>query len=66
MKMIDGLPRRSRLEHNTPIEAKIREAMAAVEGGDAHPLMTDAGELLQQALGKVADYVELPQAVVSH
>ncbi len=61
MQMIDGFPRRNRIDHNTPIELKIRDAMAAVESGDAHPLMTDAGILLQQALDKVADYVDLPK-----
>lgn len=61
MQMIDGFPRRNRIDHNTPIELKIRDAMAAVESGDAHPLMTDAGVLLQQALNKVADYVDLPK-----
>jgi hypothetical protein len=62
MKMIDGFPRRIRLEYLTPAELAIREAMRAVEDAGAHPLLTDAVNLLDQARGKVADYVDSADA----
>ncbi len=60
--LIDGFPRRSRVDHWTPIERKIAEAKQAVEAGPAHPFMTDATILLSQAQDKVADYYEIPPA----
>ena len=60
MQMIDGFPRRSRLDLYTPAELAIRAAVEAVEAAGAHPLLTDAVILLQQAREKVADFVELP------
>lgn len=51
--------RRIRIDQNTNAELKIREALKAVEAVGAHPLLTDAVVLLQQARGKVADYVDL-------
>jgi hypothetical protein len=59
MQMVDGHPRRWRLELNTPAELAIREAMLAVEGMEAHPLLTEAISLLDKARNKVADFVEL-------
>jgi hypothetical protein len=58
MIMIDGHPRRRRLDHHRPAETAIREAMLAVEAMAAHPLLTDAVVLLQQAREKVADYID--------
>lgn len=42
MEMIDGIPRRSRLDLHTPAEKAIRDAIEAVERAGAHPLLTDA------------------------
>lgn len=53
-----GIPRRSYLPGNTPAEIAIRRAMLAVEEMPAHPLLTDAVNLLQQAREKVADFVD--------
>ncbi len=58
MQMIDGFPRRNRIDHLTTPERAIRDALLAVERQGAHPLLTDASNLLQQAKDKVADYVE--------
>lgn len=58
-QMVDGFPRRCRIDLQTPAELAIRQAMLAVEVAGAHPLMTDAVMLLDQARNKVADYVEL-------
>lgn len=55
----NGIPRRSRIDLYTPAETAIRDAMLAVEEAGAHPLLTDAVNLLGQAKDKVADYVEL-------
>lgn len=60
----DGFPRRNDVLLATPLELKLREARAAVEGAGAHPLLTDASILIGQALDKVADFVELPKRVV--
>jgi hypothetical protein len=60
-KLADGnmnVPRRSQLNLNTPAELAIRDAMIAVEEAGAHPLLTDAVNLLQQARDKVADFVD--------
>ena len=58
MQMIDGFPRRNRLDLNTPPEVAIRAAVRAVEAAGCHTLLTEAVVLLGQALDKVADYVE--------
>ncbi len=60
MQMIDGFPRRNRIDLQTPAEAAIRAAIQAVEAAGAHPLLTDAVILLGQSQEKVADFVELP------
>ena len=39
-------------------------ASLAVEEAGAHPLLTDAVNLLTQAKEKVADFVELPTEVI--
>lgn len=38
----DSIPRRSRLDLNTPAELAIRAAVEAVESAGAHPLLTEA------------------------
>lgn len=58
--MPEVIARRCRIDLATPAELKIREAVDAVEGTGCHPLLTDAVVLLDQALNKVADFVELP------
>jgi len=53
-------PRRNQMKLWTPAEKAIWEALQTLEAAGAHPLLTEAGNLLQQARDKVADYVELP------
>ncbi len=55
----DGIPRRIDLNLQTPAERAIGDAVRAVEGAGAHPLLTEASMLLQAAKDKVADFVEL-------
>ncbi len=59
MKIINGMPRRCRVDLFSPAETAIREAMLAVEEAGAHVLLTDAINLLAAAREKVADFVEL-------
>jgi hypothetical protein len=54
------IPRRNRLDLCTPAELAIYDAVQAVEKAGAHPLLTDAVNLLAQAREKVADYVDGP------
>lgn len=54
-----NFPRRSRIDLDTPPEAAIRKAIDAVEDAGAHPLLTEAVNLLGQAKDKVSDFVEL-------
>lgn len=54
----EGHPRRIRIDLATPAEAAIRNAMTEVEKAGAHPRLTDAVILLQQALDAVADFVD--------
>lgn len=56
--MVDGIPRRCRIDLMAPAELEIRNAVLAVEKLGADPLLTDAVVLLQQAREKVADYIE--------
>jgi hypothetical protein len=56
---INEIPRRIRLDLNTPAELAIRQAVDTVEEAGAHPLLTDAVNLLSLAREKVADFVEL-------
>lgn len=59
-------PRRNRLDKNWPEELKIWEAIQAVEGMGAHPLLTEAVVLLSQAKDKVADWIELTDMYYGH
>lgn len=58
MQTIDGFPRRNRVDHWTPVEKQINDALQAVEALGAHPRLTDAVVLLSQARDAVADFVE--------
>lgn len=53
------IPRRIRLDQFVPAETAIHYAAELVEAMPAHPLLTDAVVLLQQARAKVADFVDL-------
>lgn len=64
MKLINGIPRRRRVDLYTSAEKAIAGAMAAVEEAGCHPLLTEAVNLLTKAKEKVADYVELPGQVL--
>lgn len=59
MKMINGFPRRCRVDLYTSAEKAILDAVLAVEDTGAHPFLTEAVILLSQAKDKVADFVEL-------
>ena len=59
MQTINGIPRRCRIDLYTPAEKAIAAAVEAVEAAGAHPLLTDAVQLLSDAQNKVADFVEL-------
>ena len=61
MEMVDGIPRRIRLDLMTPLEFKIRELMLQVEDLGCHQLLTDAIILLDEAREKIADFVEIPK-----
>lgn len=56
--MSDEIPRRIRIDLATPEEMAIRNAIAAVEAMGADVRLTQATILLDQALSKVADYVD--------
>jgi len=56
--LIDGLPRRNRIDLLTPAEKAIYDAMQAVENLPPDVRLTDAVCLLQAARDKVADFVE--------
>ncbi len=64
-QMVGDVPRRCRVDLLTPAELAIRKAQLAVEEVGADVLLTEAGNLLQQARDKVADYVEKKIAEVS-
>ena len=55
----NGVPRRNRVDLFTPAEAAIRQATLAVEDMAAHPLLTEAVDLLGRAKDLVADFVEM-------
>jgi hypothetical protein len=56
--MIDGFPRRCRVDLATPAEQAIRDAIAAVEEAGASTALTESVMLLGQALDRLADHVE--------
>jgi hypothetical protein len=53
-----AIPRRIRIDQQTPAEAAIRAAVEAVEALPADVRLTDAVVLLQAARENVADYVD--------
>lgn len=57
--MIDGFPRRGRLDHMTIAELGIYTVIGTIEELGADILLTEAIVLLQQAREKVADYIDL-------
>jgi len=52
------IPRRRNIDRQTPAERAIRDAMSAVEAMAPHPHLTAAVCLLEQALERVADFVD--------
>lgn len=58
MTTSDEIPRRIRLDQNTPAELAIRAALHAVEAAGADVRLTDAVVLLGAALDSVADFVD--------
>jgi hypothetical protein len=58
-QMMDGFPRRNRIDLLTPAEKAVYDVIGVVESVGAHPLLTDAVILLGQARDKLSDYVEL-------
>lgn len=58
MLIVDGVPRRCRVDLATPAETAIRAAMAAVESAGCDLRLTSALCALEQALSRVADFVD--------
>ncbi len=56
------IPRRNRLDQNTPIELALYKLGIEIEQLGAHPLLTDAICLVAAARDKVADYVDEKEA----
>ena len=59
MKMVNGFPRRARIDLYTKEELAFRELTLRVEELGAHPLLTDVVVLLGKAQNKLADWIEL-------
>lgn len=55
---LEGFPRRSRLDLNTPAELSIFNAIQEVEKAGCDVRLTDAINLLSKARDLVADYVD--------
>ncbi len=58
MELVDGFPRRNRLDHQTPAEEAIRRARDIVENSGCGIHLTKAVTLLGEALDAVADHHE--------
>lgn len=57
--MVDSsVPRRCQLEHMTPAERAIYDAMGVVEAAGCDVRLTEAVILLQRARDRVADFVD--------
>lgn len=54
----DGIPTRCDINLQSAVEIRLGEMIRVIEAVGAHPLLTDASLLVQQAKGKIADYVE--------
>lgn len=61
-QLIDGFPRRNRIDLMAPAELAIRYAVDVVEGLAADARLTKAVILLAEARERVADYIESPGA----
>ena len=57
-QIVDGMPRRCRVDLMTPAELAIRNAMQSVEAAGADVRLTQAVILLETARERVADYVD--------
>lgn len=57
-QLIDGIPRRIRLDHNTKIELDIRNIVHEVERLGADEKLTHAINKLHEARELIADYIE--------
>jgi hypothetical protein len=55
----DGIPRRCDISLLTTQELMIGNAVGAVEYMGAHPILTDVVVLLNQAKGRLADWLEM-------
>ena len=55
---MNDIARRNRIDLYIPAETAIRNAVLAVEEAGAHPLLTDAVNLLLRAKELVADFVD--------
>lgn len=58
---MDNFQRRNRIDLFTPAEKAIFDAVGVVEAAGAHPHLTKAVCLLQEARAAVADFVDLPK-----
>lgn len=56
--MDKNIPRRNRLDLNTPSEIAISNAMKEVEKAGAHPDLTEVVILLSKAKDLLSDYVD--------
>lgn len=56
--MANEVPRRSRLDLNTPEEKKIYEIISAIEQLGADPLLTDCVNRLLEAKNNLSDWVD--------
>jgi hypothetical protein len=58
IRIVDGFPRRNRVDLNTKEELLIRSAIDAVERVGAHPLLTDVVVKLTDARESLADWID--------
>ena len=60
--VIDGIPRRNRVDRWSPGEHAINDLLWKIERLGAHVYLTDVVNFLQQAQARLADWVERPGA----
>lgn len=58
MKIIDGFPRRARIDHMVPAEKHCYDAIVEIEKLGADVRLTEAQQLISKAQGLVADVIE--------
>lgn len=64
MKTVEnGVPRRNRIDLNTPSELAIRKAIEEVEKIGSDPKLTSIVYKLDECLNRLADYVDLKDEV---